>query len=191
MTKTFLLSLALASTLSCCLADENQHIAVKVTDRTGALIPDAQVVAILKSGAYQNTFFKNGEFTCDPTQQCIKLYAAAPGCEASVMKYPGNRGLVTMLMKPSATKSSAIIRGRASLPGIDGDINPILDSSHRTYMYATRIGLLERGRPAPQPVKFMLNRPMDAESSTGNKFKIWVVDIAQEVSILEYTLPKK
>jgi hypothetical protein len=48
-------------------------------------------------------------------------------------------------------------------------------------MYANKIGFEQNSRPALQPVAFSLNRTIDAMSPTGKRFKIWVVDITQEV----------
>ena len=167
-----------------------QHIVVKLLDGAGNPIPTGQVAAILKSGAYQDAKFDAGEYKCDPTEKCIKIFAGAAGFEAAVKKYPGTAGTVTIVMKPSPTKSSVIVHRRSPLPGIEGDVNPILDSQERMYIYATKIGLLQNGRPAQQPLPFKLNRPIDAASSTGEKFTIWVMDITQEVSVLEFTQPK-
>lgn len=169
-----------------------QHIVVKLVDATGTPITTGQVAAILKSGAYQEAKLDvaSGEYKCDPTIQCIKVFAAAKGCEAAVTKYPGSGGTVIIAMKPSATKNSTIIYRRGPLPGIEGDVNPIYDNLKRLYLFATKIGLEKNGRPAQQPITFSLNRPINAISSIGKPFKIWVVDITQEVSIIEYTLPQ-
>jgi hypothetical protein len=149
------------------------------------------VVAILKSGAYQDTKLENGEHVCLPTaDKCVKIYAAAPGFEANAVKYSGTSGAVAVALKPGGGKSSAIIRRRAPLPGIDGDVSPILDNLNRLYMYGDRIGFVQRNRPALQPIKFEMRKPIDAVSPTGGKFKIWVVDITTAVSLLEFTLPK-
>ena len=169
-----------------------QKIQVKLVDDKGVPVLNAQVSAILKSGAYQDALWDkvSGLYKCEPTQQCIKVFAAAVGHEATVAKFPRDGGLFPMVLKKSPVKNSAVIHSAGSLPGIDGTINPILDSQRRTYVYARKIGLEQRGRPAMQPLYFVLNKPIEAVSPTGSPFKIWVVDITQEVSIVEYTLPK-
>lgn len=167
-----------------------ERIAVKVSDSTGKPIENAQVVAILKSGAYQDTTLENGEYVCSPTEQCVKVFAAAPGYEAMVKKYSGAAGTLAVSMKASDTKNSAVIRSAGELPGIDGRINPVLDNLKRLYLYTTKIGLEANGRPAPQPLKFALGRQIDAMDSTGKDFKMWVVDITPQVSVVEFTMPK-
>ena len=169
-----------------------QKITVKLVDDAGVAVKGAQVAAILKSGAYQDALWDKltGCYKCEPTEQCIKVFAAAVGHEATVARFPRDGGVFPMILKKSATKNSAVIHSSGSLPGIDGTINPILDSQRRTYVYARKIGLEHRGRPAMQPLYFSLNKPIDAVSPTGSSFKIWVIDITQEVSVVDYTLPK-
>lgn len=169
-----------------------QKIAVKLVDDAGVPVKGAQVSAILKSGAYQDALWDkvSGHYKCEPTEQCIKVFAAAVGHEATVARFPKDGGLFPMVLKKSPTKNSAVIHRSGLLPGIDGSINPILDNSSRTYIYTRKIGLEHKGRPALQPLYFSLNKPIDAVSPTGRNFKIWVIDITQQVSVVEYTLPK-
>src|SRR5947207_2750030 len=56
--------------------------------------------------------------------------------------------------------------------------------------HAKKIGLEKHGRPAPLPFPFTVNHPIDAKSPTGQKFKIYVVDINTQSSLVEYTQPK-
>ncbi len=178
--------------LSTLQAQVVQKIAIKLVDDAGVPVKGAQVSAILKSGAYQDALWDkvSGHYKCEPTEQCIKVYAAAVGHEATVARFPKDGGLFPVVLKKSATKNSAVIHGSGNLPGIDGSINPILDNQRRTYVYARKIGLESRGKPAMQPLYFIINKPIDAVSPTGSSFKIWVVDITQEVSVVDYTLPK-
>jgi len=173
-------------------AQTGQKVVIKLVDDKGVPVEKAQVAAILKSGAYQDALWDqaSGHYKCEPTEQCIKVFAGAVGYEASVAKFPRDGGLFPMVLKKSPVKNSAVIHSAGSLPGIEGTINPILDSQRRTYVYARKIGLEFRGRPAMQPLYFAINKPIEAVSPTGRPFKLWVVDITQEVSIVEYTLPK-
>ena len=188
--KTFLL--ALLALGSVCLAADQQQIVIKISDAKGLPVKDAQAVAILKSGAYQDCKLDpaDGQFKCQPTEECVKIYAAAPGFEGAVKKYAGTAGAVEVQLKQNPAKGSAIVRKKGPLPGIEGTVTPIYDSPGRMYMYATKIGIEVNGRPAPQPVDFIINRPISAVSQTGSKFKIWVMDITPEVSLLEFTPPK-
>ena len=177
----------------CCSgAQTAQKVVIKLVDDKGVPVQNAQVAVNLKSGAYQDALWDqaSGHYKCEPTEQCIKVFAAAVGHEASVAKFSRDGGLFPMVLKKSPVKNSAVIHSSGSLPGVDGTINPILDSQLRTYIYARKIGLEHQGRPAMQPLVFVINKPIEAVSPTGRPFKIWVVDITLEVSIVEYTLPK-
>lgn len=164
-------------------------IIIKVTDEKGTPVEKADVVAILKSGAYQNTKFVNGAYVCEAPEECVKVYVGAPGREAAVTKYSGASGSVDVTLKPNAAKGSAVVRGKGSLPGIDGTVTPILDGQ-KTYMYSSKIGLVLNGRAADQPLHFAMKRPIEAVSSTGKKFKIEVLDITPQVALVEFTVPK-
>lgn len=163
-------------------------VTVTVLGRDGKPLLNAKVALVLKSGAYQSADLKDGVYISLPTQQPAKVFAACEGYEA----YAGNcngQAPLTITLAASAQKNSTVIHRRGPLPGIEGDINPILDSSKRTYVYATKIGLMSSGRPALQPLYFKLKQPIEAVSSTGSKFRIWVKEITPEVSLVEYTKP--
>jgi hypothetical protein len=186
------ITLALSTLLTIAFAQPEPPIVVKLTDASGNSITTGKVAAILKSGAYQDAKFDTvtNEYRCEPTEQCIKIFAGAPGHEAVVEKYPGTGGTAVITMEASPKKNSTIVYRRGQLPGIEGDVNPIYDNLKRTYLYTDKIGLERYGRPAQQPLTFSLKRPIDAVSPIGKPFTIWVVDITQQVSLLEYTLPK-
>ncbi len=66
-------------------------------------------------------------------------------------------GPITVRMKAG---NSIIIHGSGRLPGIDGNIDPILDRLNRTYIYADQIGFQLNGKPIPgQPLEFKVNSP--------------------------------
>jgi hypothetical protein len=69
------------------------------------------------------------------------------------------------------------------IKGLDGRLNPILDSLNRTYLYADNIAI-EGGRT--QPVAFKPNQPLVVEDSLGNQFELNVVSIDANSSTIEY-----
>lgn len=185
--KTFLCGLMALSAVA--LAD---NVVVKVVDDKGQSVPNAEVCCLLRSGAYQMAKLDktDGAYKAQPAEECIKVFVGAAGHEAAVKKASGKAGVFDVVMKPSATKGSAVIQRAGFLPGIKGSVNPIIDSSKRLFLYTTQIGLQKGGQPAQQPIEFALNRPIDAQTATGQKFKIYIVEITQEVSLLEFTTPK-
>jgi hypothetical protein len=163
-------------------------ISIKVTGEGGALLETATVAVILKSGAYQDAILNNGVFMCQPTGRVARIYVGCEGYEGYSGPVSGQDS-VSVTLKASPVKSSVVIHRTGELTGIEGHVNPILDSFHRTYLYATKIGLVDHGKPLDQPIRFTVGRPIDAVDSTGKKFRLWIKDITQEVSLVEYTQP--
>lgn len=56
------------------------------------------------------------------------------------------------------------MRGTGYIPGLKGRLNPILDSSNRTYLYADNIAI-DGGKG--QPVGFNVNVPFELEDADG------------------------
>lgn len=69
------------------------------------------------------------------------------------------------------------------IKGLEGRLNPILDSLNRTYLYADNIAI-EGGKT--QPVAFTPNQPVVVEDSLGNQFELNVVSIDAKSSTIEY-----
>src|SRR5262249_41207131 len=67
--------------------------------------------------------------------------------------------------------------------GLNGRLNPILDSLNRTYLYADNIAI-EGGKN--QPVTFSPNQPFLVEDSLGNQFELKVLSITNDSSTIEY-----
>ena len=66
MNRFVLFIFTIVSLTTLAIGQTTQHIRVKILDRLGAPLPNAEVVAILKSGAYQDAKFDNGEYKCEP-----------------------------------------------------------------------------------------------------------------------------
>jgi hypothetical protein len=69
------------------------------------------------------------------------------------------------------------------IPGLRGELNPILDSSNRTYLYAKNVAI-DGGKP--QPVDLTTNHPLQVEDSDGNRFSIAVTTISSTGSTISY-----
>ncbi len=75
------------------------------------------------------------------------------------------------------------VRPTGYVPGLLGELDPILDSSGRTYLYATNVAI-EGGQP--QPVPFELNHALHLEDSAGNRFSISVTSITSDGATISY-----
>ncbi|MBU6427296.1 hypothetical protein KGQ27_03650 [Patescibacteria group bacterium] len=69
------------------------------------------------------------------------------------------------------------------IPGLDGRLNPILDTSNRTYLYADNIAI-DGGKN--QPVTFDIGKQITLEDRSGAVFAVVFLRIKGDSSILQY-----
>lgn len=79
--------------------------------------------------------------------------------------------------------SAIFLSDTGHLPALTGRLNPIRDTSDRTYLYADNIAI-EQGRQ--QPVHFRLRRPIQLTDAFGVELSVTIVDIIGRTSLLEY-----
>ena len=116
----------------------------------------------------------------------LAVFAAAQGYEACVEEgwIPAERTLTIELAELPGGGSAVFAEGTGYLPGLAGRLNPILDTSNRTYLYASNIAI---GGGQQQPVSFAPGEEevhlMDAN---GSEMLVRVVAITGRSSLLEY-----
>lgn len=74
--------------------------------------------------------------------------------------------------------------GTGYVPGLDGRLNPMLDTQGRTYLYAENVAI-EGGEA--QPVSFTPNRPFNVRDQHGNSFELDIINIIGNSSLIDYT----
>ena len=73
------------------------------------------------------------------------------------------------------------------VPGIEGRVNPILDTSRRTYLYATNVAV---NGGQQQPVHFTVGDDvLNLVDAHGNKRDLRVVGMRGQSSVPEYRTP--
>lgn len=75
-----------------------------------------------------------------------------------------------------------------SIPNLNGSLNPKLDTTNRTYLYATSIAI---NGGENQPATFKVNVPFELEDSDGTIVYATVKHIAADISLLQYTRKPK
>jgi len=99
-----------------------------------------------------------------------------------------DQGGVVFELTPLASGGSAIFaKGTGHLPDLDGRLNPIRDSSDRTYLYADNIAI-DEGRQ--QPVPFRSGKPLRLTDSHGTELTVTIVDIVGQSALIEYRPPE-
>ncbi|MCY3805355.1 MAG: putative DNA binding domain-containing protein [bacterium] len=169
--------------------DSDPASVVITVRRDGAPLAGADVLALFPN----NTWRRAG--TDDAGEACLDLhsvhlpmtvFAAAEGCAASVERHwiPAERGLAIELAPLPGGGSIVFAEGTGHIPGLAGRLNPILDTSDRTYLYASNIAI-DGGRQ--QPVPF---RPGDEEmhlmDAAGAESQVRVAAISGRSSLIEY-----
>lgn len=117
----------------------------------------------------------------------MTVWVAAEGCTARVETgwVPSNGVLKVELSALADGGSMVITQGTGHIPGLAGRLNPIRDTSDRTYLYADNIAI---NGGQPQPVSFLPGEEqLRLVDANGNEFLVRVAAIIGRSSLLEYS----
>lgn len=150
------------------------------------LLSNAQVFLVADNDTYfQAETDVNGSavFEVAPKRE-YSLFVAHPETASFTLErvIPGDR-IDNILLSSSEKKGSIIIAGTGYIPGLAGRLNPILDSQHRTYLYADNIAI---NGGEPQPGYFTINLPLSLEDKYGVSMQLVFKCIRGVVSLIEY-----
>lgn len=139
---------------------------------------------------------ENGTFVCATTgddgvagfelkvRRPSTLLASHPSFPAAVYEKVDPDGTMEISLPRMDNIGSIIMRSTGHIPGLRGRLNPILDTSNRTYLYANNIAI-DGGKG--QPATFRLNVPFELEDADGVVVYATVKHIAGDVSLIQYT----
>ncbi len=115
----------------------------------------------------------------------MTIYAAGSGYAAGLKPtWTPSRGGLLLELEPLESGGAAIFaQSTGHLPGLHGRLNPIRDTSDRTYLYADNIAI-EEGRH--QPVPFRPGKPIRLTDAHGVELAVTIVDILGRSSLIEY-----
>ena len=135
----------------------------------------------------QATTDQAGEATLElyTTNLPMTIYAAGPGYSAGLKRAwtPGQGGLLIELEPLESGGAAIFALSTGHLPGLRGRLNPIRDTSDRTYLYADNIAI-DEGRQ--QPVPFRPDKPMRLTDAHAAELSVTIVDILGQSSLVEY-----
>jgi hypothetical protein len=158
---------------------------VVVSDVSSEYISGADVVAVFanKTTVSEKTDEHGVALLSIPNQKDFKLLVAKEGFQGLIIDSDKIMHPMSASLSPNSNGGSIVIHGTGHLPEVEGRLNPILDTSNRTYLYADNIAV-NGGKQ--QPVTFELNAPILLEDSHGKKVKLTIKFIAGRVCLADY-----
>ena len=91
--------------------------------------------------------------------------------------------LTITLPRVEDTGSIVCPSGTGYVPGLEGRLNPIRDTSNRLYLYADNIAVRDG---QPQPATFELGVPFEVEDRNGRVISIKIVEVVGRSSLIEF-----
>ncbi len=115
----------------------------------------------------------------------MTVYAAGSGYAAGLERaWTPHQGGLLLELEPLESGGAAIFsQDSGYLPGLHGRLNPIRDTTDRTYLYADNIAI-DEGRP--QPVPFRPGKPIRLTDARGSDLSVTIVDILGRSALIEY-----
>lgn len=113
-----------------------------------------------------------------------KLLIAHQNYPAKVVEHISANADVAVRLPMWRNVGSTIVHGTGYIQGLSGRLNPILDTSNRTYLYANNVAI-DGGKN--QPAGFSIGTPFELQDAKGSKFRVSVKFIQARTSLLEYT----
>lgn len=154
----------------------------------GRPLEGVNVLALFPNKTWQQEITnESGEavFNLHTTILPMTVFAAKHGYSGRVLRnwLPNLGGQVIELPKMLLGGSTIFPKATGNLPDLKGRLNPILDTSDRTYLYADNIAI-EDGQQ--QPVPFRLGKPFKLTDAYGTEKSVTILDIIGRSSLLDY-----
>ena len=178
----------LCLTLPAAEPDSGPANVVITVRRDGRSLAGADIVALFPNNTWQRaTADAGGEarLNLHSVHLPMTVYAAGDGCSAHVEQgwIPSERALAIELTALPGGGSIVFPEGTGHIPGLVGRLNPMLDTSFRTYLYASNIAI---GGGRQQPVSFVPGEELRLTDASGHELLVRIAAIKGRSSLLEY-----
>jgi hypothetical protein len=162
---------------------------VTVVSTDGTPISNATVVAIADNDTTKTaTTGDDGVAVLTiPTRRLYQLLIAHPDYPGAVIRSWDPKDDLNVSLFVTENTGSVICMSTGYIKGLEGRLNPILDTSSRMYLYADNIAI-DGGKN--QPATFQLNIPFELEDSNGVVMQVRVLHIQGRTSLLQYVRPR-
>ena len=128
----------------------------------------------------------NAQVDLHTTHLPMTVFAAAPGFAAYLEHdwVPAKERLVIEMQSLQEGGSAIFPGATGNIPGLPGRLNPIRDTSDRTYLYASNIAINEGQQ---QPVHFTLGEDIRLTDTDGKELMVRIINIIGKSALLEYS----
>jgi len=159
---------------------------VRVQDDEGTPIAGCQLTVQANNGTVVNasTGAEGVAFFNLKVRRPSTLLASHPTFPAALYQNVDPSGSLTVVLPRTENVGSVTMDSTGYIPGLKGRLNPILDTSNRTYLYADNIAI--KGGIG-QPATFKVNDPLELEDADGVIVFMTVKHIAGRVSLIQFT----
>lgn len=163
---------------------------VIIKSSTGELIQSASIVAIADNNTIkQGTTDANGCLTLEIlTRRNYSILVAHSDFPGAIIPKWDPAEDIEITLSSTETIGSVIINGTGYIDGLDGRLNPKLDSNNRTYLYADNIAINDG---EIQPFHFEINSPITLEDCNGVIIEAIFLHIQGETSLIQFYHPRK
>jgi hypothetical protein len=122
-----------------------------------------------------------------PTRRLYRLLVAHPQYPGTLIHSWDSSDDLKVTLLESENTGSVICQSTCYIPGLEGRLNPILDTINRTYLYADNIAI---NGGVQQPETFIVDEPFELEDCNGMVMQVRVLFIQGRTSLLQYIHPR-
>ena len=163
---------------------------VHVLDDEGNPIEGANVTALADNSTFKDSVSSDlgiAKFTFQ-TRRGMRVLIAHPNRPGAMFPEWDPADGLRATLPASENTGSVICHSTVYIPGLEGRLNPILDSSNRMYLYADNIAI--RGGEQ-QPAQFSIGKPFMLEDKNGVCMQVTVLYIQGRTSLLQYVYDRR
>jgi hypothetical protein len=162
---------------------------IKINSSLGEPIQGASVIAIADNNTTKSSVSDEQGIAAltISTRRNFQLLIAHPRYPGAIIQSWDSGEDMNVTLATTENTGSVICMSTGYIPGLQGRLNPILDTSNRTYLYADNIAINDGEN---QPATFLINNPFDLEDCDGVIMQVRVLHIQGSTSLLQFVHPK-
>ncbi len=162
---------------------------ITVISTLGEVIEGATVVAIADNNTTKSASSKNDGIAIltISTRRNYQLLVSHPDYPGAIVQTWDSAEDLRVTLASTENTGSVTCMSTGYIPGLQGRLNPILDTGNRTYLYADNIAI-DGGKN--QPATFSMDEPFELEDCDGVIMQVRVLHIQGRTSLLQFVHAK-